>query len=84
MAQHKSAIKRIRSTKRRTEKNISKVSKLKKLTKKVRSINVKAEALKALNEAIAYLDKLSRKKIIHKNKAANQKSKLTRLINSLK
>ncbi len=84
MAQHKSSIKRIRSTSRRTARNVTKVSKLKTLTKKVRSLESKDLSAITLKEAIAYLDKMRRKGIIHRNKAANQKSRLTRLVNKLK
>ncbi|MDA0986131.1 MAG: 30S ribosomal protein S20 [Bacteroidetes bacterium] len=84
MAQHKSSIKRIRSTAKKTEKNLSKTSKLKTVIKKVRTSKTKEEASKNLQIAISYLDKLGKKGVIHKNKAANQKSKLSRLLNKQK
>jgi small subunit ribosomal protein S20 len=43
----------------------------------------KKEAEEALSQALPYVDKMASKKIIHKNKAANQKSKLTKYVNQL-
>lgn len=57
---------------------------MKRLIKKVRSITEKEKAQSALKIAVKYLDQLAAKGIIHRNKAANQKSKLTRLVNAMK
>lgn len=84
MAQHKSAQKRIRSTARRTKKNTEQQSAMKTMIKKVRSIKDKATAEAVLKETVSMLDTLAGKRVIHPNKAANQKSKLTRLVNALK
>ena len=43
----------------------------------------KAAASEQLPKVISLLDKLAKKNIIHKNKAANLKSKLTKHVNSL-
>jgi len=43
----------------------------------------KAKAETALKVAVSLLDKLAGKRVIHPNKAANQKSKLTKLVNKL-
>lgn len=83
MAQHKSAIKRIRSTARRHKRNTEQKSAMKTLIKKVRAEKDKAKAATALKEAVSLLDKLAGKRVIHPNKAANQKSKLMRLVNTL-
>ena len=73
MANHKSAIKRIRS------------SETKKLKNKYQHKSTrKATAIKKLPEAVSMIDKLSKNNIIHKNKAAHLKSKLTKKVNSLK
>jgi len=37
-----------------------------------------------LKETVSFLDKLAGKKVIHTNKAANLKSKLTKFVNKLK
>ena len=46
--------------------------------------NVKATATEKLPRVIAMVDKLAKKSVIHKNKAANLKSKLTKKVNALK
>lgn len=84
MAQHKSAIKRIRSSARRKIGNTRQESALKTVIKKVRQEKDKAKANAALKEAVSLLDKLAQKRVIHPNKASNQKSKLTRLVNAIK
>ncbi|HEY9166517.1 MAG TPA: 30S ribosomal protein S20 [Candidatus Kryptonia bacterium] len=83
MAQHKSAEKRARRSTSRRKFNKEVKSELKTLVKKVRSENDKTKAGAALNAAVSSLDKLAAKGLIHKNKAANQKSKLTKLVNKL-
>ncbi len=84
MPQHKSAEKRVRQGARRQARNKANLSKMKTLVKKVRSASEKEKAAAALKQAVKYLDQLAAKGVIHPNKAANQKSKLTRVVNSLK
>ena len=84
MAQHKSAEKRIRSTARRAKKNTEQQSAMKTMIKKVRSIKDKKTAEAVLKETVSLLDRLAGKRVIHPNKASNQKSKLTKLVNALK
>jgi small subunit ribosomal protein S20 len=43
----------------------------------------KKEGEEALAEVLPYLDKMASKNIIHKNKASNQKSKLSKFVNQL-
>ena len=83
MAQHKSAVKRIRSTERRHKRNTEQKSAIKTLIKNVRVEKDKTKAQTALKEAVSLLDKLAGKRVIHPNKASNQKSKLTKLVNKL-
>jgi len=83
MAQHKSAIKRIRSTARRHKRNTEQKSAMKTLIKKVRMEKDKTKASEALQEVVSLVDKLAAKRVIHPNSAANQKSKLTKLVNTL-
>ena len=52
-------------------------SQMKKLVKDIRASKSKAEAEKMLIEAISVIDKAANKKLIHKNKAARDKSRLT-------
>ncbi len=84
MAQHKSSIKRIRSTARRAKRNVAAKSTMKTLLKKVRTSQTKDTATALLKETISFLDKLAGKKVIHSNKASNLKSKLTKYVNKLK
>jgi small subunit ribosomal protein S20 len=84
MPRHKSAVKRTRQNAHRAERNKAHISKLKTLTKKVRSSKTKEEGVAALKNTVKYLDQLSIKGAIHKNNASNQKSRLTKFINKLK
>ena len=84
MAQHKSAEKRIRQSEKRRERNRHYTSLMRTVVKRVRTLTDKNQAEMALKEAVQLLDKLAAKRVIHRNKAANQKLKLTRLVNSLK
>lgn len=83
MAQHKSAIKRIRSTQRRKVRNTAQKSAVRTLVKNVRTEKDKSKAEAALKEAVSMLDKLAGKRVIHPNKASNQKAKLTKYVNKL-
>ena len=84
MAQHKSAIKRIRTNERRAKRNVKEKSAMKTLLKKVRTAEKQETAVALLKETVSFLDKLAGKKVIHANKAANLKSKLTKFVNKLK
>lgn len=83
MARHKSALKRMRSSARRRERNRRYRSMMKTAIKRVRSATTKEKGQAALVKAVSLLDSLAAKGIIHRNQAANQKSKLTRLVNKL-
>ena len=83
MPQHKSAIKRTRQSARRAERNKTRISKMKTLLKGVRYSKTKDQASAVLKNAVKYLDQLASKGVIHKNKASNQKSKLTKFIKTL-
>jgi small subunit ribosomal protein S20 len=83
MAQHKSAVKRIRSSARRRVLNRKYTSLMKTAIKRVRAATTKEKGQAALLQAVSVLDSLAAKGIIHRNKAANQKSKLTRFVNKL-
>ena len=83
MPQHASAAKRIRSSARRHARNKSNITRIKSLIKKVRTSKDKAAASAALKTAVKFLDQMAVKGVIHRNKAANQKSKLTKLVNKL-
>lgn len=84
MAQHKSAEKRARISKRRAVRNKEWKSKMRSAIKRVRSTTEKDKALVELRKTAKLLDQLAAKGVIHKNKAANNKSSLTRFVNKLK
>lgn len=84
MAQHRSAEKRARQSVRRHARNKAYASKLKTLVRKVRSTKDREKAAAALRIAVKTLDQLAAKGVIHKNKASNQKSRLTKLVNAMK
>ena len=83
MAQHKSAEKRARQSDGRRKENKERKSQMKTLLKNVRAEKDKTKAAEELKTAVASLDKLASKGLIHRNKAANQKSKLTKYVNKL-
>jgi small subunit ribosomal protein S20 len=84
MAQHKSAEKRARTATRRAAQNTQWKSRMRSAIKKVRAATEKVKGEAELRKTVKLLDQLAAKGIIHRNKAANQKSALTRFINSLK
>lgn len=83
MAHHKSALKRIQTNIRDAQRNKQYMSRLKTQIKKVRAAENKEQGEKLYRETSSYLDKLVNKGIIHRNKAANQKSKLAAFINKM-
>ena len=84
MANHKSAIKRIRSNDAKKIRNRYVAKTTRTALKTLRSATTKKEALELLPKVTSMLDKLAKKNIIHKNKAANIKSKLTKKVNAIK
>lgn len=83
MAHHKSAIKRIRTNKKATERNRHYKSLMKSTLKEALETTEKAAAEASLKTASSVLDKLVNKGIIHKNKAAHQKAKIAKHVNSI-
>lgn len=83
MANHKSAFKRIRSTEAKRLRNRYQHKTTRTFVKKLRSTTEKTEAQELYKKVSSMLDKLAKRNIIHKNKAANQKSKLAKLVNEL-
>ena len=77
MANHKSALKRIRQTKTRTLHNRYYAKTMRNAVRKLRAMTDKDEAVKLYPSIQKMLDKLAKTNIIHKNKAANLKSSLT-------
>lgn len=84
MANHKSSLKRIRSDQQKRERNRYQHKTTRNAIKHFKLIEKKEEAEKKLPEILSMVDKLSKRNIIHSNKAARLKSSLTRHKNSLK
>lgn len=84
MANHKSSEKRIRQTETRRVENRYSAKTTRNAIKKLRGTTDKKEAVEQLPKLKGMLDKLAKKNVIHKNKASNLKSSLTKHVNSLK
>ncbi len=83
MANHKSTKKRIRSSEVRRLRNKYYHKSARTAIKKLRGMEDKKEATTFLPVVTSILDKLVKRNIIHKNKAANLKSSLTLKVNKL-
>ena len=83
MANHKSALKRIRSSETKRLKNRYQAKTTRTYIKRLKNTTDKKEAEELLKTVTSMIDKLAKRNIIHKNKAANNKSKLTKYVNQL-
>lgn len=83
MANHKSAIKRIRANAAKRLRNRYQAKTTRNAIKKLRNTTSAEEAKEMLPRVVSMIDRLAKKNVIHKNKAANDKSKLAKLVNSL-
>jgi len=83
MANHKSALKRIRSNRTRTLRNRYFARTMRNAVKEYRNLEDKEKATEQFPKIISLIDKNAKRSIIHKNKAANLKSKLTRKLNTM-
>ncbi len=84
MANHKSAIKRIRSSEAKKQRNKYQHKTARTSMKKFFEINKKKDAVKELPHLNSLIDKLAKNNIIHEKKAANLKSNFARHADSLK
>ncbi|MDG0974120.1 MAG: 30S ribosomal protein S20 [Crocinitomicaceae bacterium] len=83
MANHKSALKRIRSNDAKRLRNKYQHKTARNAVRQLRATTDKKEAEKLYPSVAAMLDKLAKRNIIHKNKAANLKSGLEVFISKL-
>ncbi len=83
MANHKSALKRIRSNNKKRLLNRFQHKTARNAIKKLRETTAKKEANKLYPTVASLIDKLAKKNIIHANKAGNLKSKLAKHVASL-
>ncbi|RZT00092.1 30S ribosomal protein S20 [Aquimarina brevivitae] len=82
MANHKSALKRIRNSETKRLRNRYQHKTTRSAIKKLREAD-KKEAETMLPSVISMVDKLAKNNIIHKNKAANIKSQLVKHVAAL-
>ncbi len=83
MANHKSALKRIRSSEAKRLRNRYQHKTTRTMIKRLRLTTDKSVAAELYITVSSMLDKLAKKNIIHKNKASNNKSKLAKFVNKL-
>ena len=83
MANHKSALKRIRSSQVRRERNRYQLKSSRTMIKKLLETTDKTEAQGLLKQASQMVDRLAKNNVIHKNKAAHNKSRLAKYVNGL-
>lgn len=83
MANHKSSKKRIRSNDAKRVRNRYQGKTARNVLKELRATTEKSKAAELLPEVSSMLDRLAKKNVIHKNKAANLKSSIQKHINSL-
>jgi len=83
MARTKSVQKRIRQNEKARKRNRHFKTMMKNKVKKFLEIDDKEEAKEAMPETVSMVDKMVTKGIIHKNKAAREKSKLARHLRKL-
>jgi small subunit ribosomal protein S20 len=83
MANHKSALKRIRQNEKKRVNNRYYAKTTRNAIKDLRNESNKEEAAKLYPSVASMIDRLAKKNIIHKNKAANLKSKLAVQMNNL-
>ncbi len=83
MPQHKSCEKRMRTSSKARSRNRLYRSRMKRAVRDVREAKSPEDAQNALKVAGRLLDRLARKGIIHKNRAADRKSRLHRVVKSM-
>lgn len=83
MANHKSALKRVRANEVKRLRNKYQHKTTRNAIRNLRAMSDKKEAEKQLPAIFSMIDKIAKNNIIHKNKAANLKSGLQVLVNKM-
>ena len=83
MANHKSAIKRIRSSEKKRLLNRYQHKTVRNAIRDFKKLEDKKSAETRFPTVISMIDKLAKKNVIHRNKAANLKSQLTNSLNNI-
>ncbi len=84
MANHSATKKDVRQSAKRTERNKYYGKTTRNAIRDLKEIKEKGEAGKKLISVSSMIDKLAKRGVIHKNKAANLKRKLTKKVNAVK
>ncbi len=83
MANHKATKKDVRQSAKRRERNRYYGKTTRNAIRDIKAVTDKAAAGNDLPEVISMIDKLAKRGVIHKNKASNLKSKLTKRVNAI-
>ena len=83
MANHKSALKRIRSSASKRLRNRYQAKTTRTYIRRLRATTDKSQAEELLKTVTSMLDRLAKKNIIHKKKADNNKSKMAKHVATL-
>jgi small subunit ribosomal protein S20 len=84
MANHSATKKDARQAAKRRERNKYYGKTTRNAIREIRGAKSKKDATEGLNLTVSMIDKLAKRGIIHKNKAANLKSGLVKKVNSMK
>lgn len=83
MANHSATKKDVRQSRKRNERNRYYGKTTRNAIRDLKAIDKKDEAGKEMPKVASQIDKLAKRGIIHKNKAANLKRKLAKKVNAL-
>ena len=83
MANHKSSIKRIKTSEKKRVHNRYYARSMRSAIRKFRILTDKKEAEQGISSLVSLIDKNTKRGIIHKNKASNLKSKLMKYMGTL-
>jgi small subunit ribosomal protein S20 len=83
MANHKATKKDIRQSEKRRDRNRYYGKTTRNAIRKLLAITDKATATQELPKVVSLIDKLAKRNVIHKNKAGNLKSGITKKLNAL-
>lgn len=83
MANHKATKKDVRQSEKRRDRNRYYGKTTRNAIRKLLAITEKSEAQQELPKVISMIDKLAKRNVIHKNKASNLKSGITKKLNVL-
>ena len=83
MANHKATKKDVRQSTKRRERNRYNGKTTRNAIRDLKALTDKTAAGEKMPDVISMIDKLAKRGVIHKNKASNLKSKLTRRVNAI-